>query len=346
MNKCLKLTMTAVAVVLMGGFVNEAKAGSWSEGDLAVMNLSYFARTGFNISEAAAGQDKAYVGLTYQGINFANPGANVARVWVGAVYTPAMGWAEMVMPVPKLDQPTYLQIPVVVSNSGFPSMIEVRFTTGNPLQGLMTRLVYFRVYTDTDNELQIKMWGGDVPGGDAFNESNAYAPPSSATKDSGDFIAICCGSADLFFGANLNLGAKKVADAGGGGVDLAPVNTALAAIEAKLDNLPAGPAGPQGDAGPTGAAGAAGAAGDAGAAGADAPCVECDEIADAAFALACKLLTLHQPTSLDEFRDCVGTIADVSIVGSGNNICAPLDATDACAQDIDSQVQAIFDDKF
>jgi len=343
MRKSLKITMTALAVALTCGFVNEAKAGTWAEGDLALVNLSYFARTGFNISEATAGQDKAYVGLTYQGVNFANPGANVGRVWVGAVYTPAMGWAEMVMPAPKLDASTVLAIPVVVSSSGFPNMIEVRFTTGNPLQGLNTRLIYFRAYTDSDNELQIKMWGGDVPGGDAFNEDNAFSPPTAATKDSGPLISICCGSGDLFFGANLNLGQKKVADAGGGGVDLSPVITALEAIEVKLDILPAGPAGPQGDAGPTGAAGAAG---DAGAAGADAPCVECDDIADAAFALACKLLTLHQPTTLDEFRDCVGTIADVSIVGSGNNICAPLDATDACAQDIDASVQAIFDDKF
>jgi len=129
------------------------------------------------------------------------------------------------------------------------------------------------------------------------------------------------------------------------GTDLTPVTDVLSAIETKLDNLPAGPAGPQGDAGAQGAQGKIGPAGADGTAGSNAPCVECSDIADAAFALACKLLTLHQPTTLEEFRESVTTISNVSIVGSGNNICAPNDADGACATDIDSQVQGIFDGK-
>ncbi len=126
------------------------------------------------------------------------------------------------------------------------------------------------------------------------------------------------------------------------GTDLTPVTNGISAIEAKLDNLPSGPAGPQGDAGSQGVQGKVG---PAGANGTDAPCVECSDIADAAFALACKLLTLHQPTTLAEFRESVTTISNVSIVGSGNNICAPHDAAGACAANIDSQVQGIFDEK-
>jgi len=341
MRKSLKITMTALAVALTCGFVNEAKAGTWAEGDLALVNLSYFARTGFNISEATAGQDKAYVGLTYQGVNFANPGANVGRVWVGAVYTPAMGWAEMVMPAPKLDAPTVLPIPVVASSSGFPNMIEVRFTTGNPLQGLNTRLIFFRVYADSAGELVTKMWGGDVPGGTAFNEDNAFAPPGSATKDSGPFISICCGNGDLFFGANINLGAKQVADTGGGGTDLSGVDAALAAIEAKLDSLPAGPQGPAGDAGPTGNAGADGATG---ADGANAPCVDCADVQDAVEELACALAPALQLTNVDDLLASVQSLAVNALLGA--DVC-PNGAGEeaACLATIIDGVQALWDSK-
>ena len=336
MNKCLKLTMTAVAVVLMGGFANRAAA---AEGDLVVARINYIVQNEFKLGFE---NTTDYNDVGYQMSRFASTATHERKIWVGAIYTPTMGWAEMALPSLNASNPTYLFAPTVMSDTGYPNIIEVRFTPHN-LSGISTRFVYFRVKADSS----IIMWGGDGTGGDdAFGEGSSWAPPATASLGGAGAMSICCGSGHIYFGAGISSSAGSSGDSGGGGVDLGPVNTALAAIEAKLDNLPAGPAGPQGDAGPTGATGAAGAAGDAGAAGADAPCVNCDEIADAAFALACKLLTLHQPTTLEEFRDCVGTIATVSIVGSGNNICAPNDATGACAQDIDSQVQAIFDDKF
>ena len=333
MNKCLKLTMTAVAVVLMCGFVNRAAA---AEGDLVVARINYIVQNEFKLGFENTSD---YDNLGYQLSRFASSNTHERKIWVGAMYTPTMGWAEMALPSLNASNPTYRQVVTEMTDTGYPNIIEVRFTP-HPLGGVSSRFVYFRVKADSS----IIMWGGDGTGGDdPFGEGSAWSPPATASLGGSGAMSMCCGSGHIYFGAGLVGQAGSSGDSGGGGVDLSPVNTALAAIEAKLDNLPAGPAGPQGDAGPTGAAGADGAAG---AAGADAPCVECDEISDAAFALACKLLTLHQPTTVEEFRECVGTIATVSIVGSGNNICAPHDATDACAQNIDGQVQAIFDDKF
>ena len=333
MNKCLKLTMTAVAVVLMCGFVNRAAA---AEGDLVVARINYIVQNEFKLGFENTSD---YDNLGYQLSRFASSNSHERKIWVGAMYTPTMGWAEMALPSLNASNPTYLYAPTVMSDTGWPNIIEVRFTP-HTLGGISTRFVYFRVKADSS----IVMWGGDGTGGDdAFGEGSAWSPPATASLGGAGAMSICCGSGHIYFGASVTGSTGSSGDGGGGGTDLSGVDTALAAIEAKLDNLPAGPAGPQGDAGPTGAAGADGAAGPA---GADAPCVECDEISDAAFALACKLLTLHQPTTVEEFRECVGTIATVSIVGSGNNICAPHDATDACAQNIDGQVQAIFDDKF
>ena len=271
-------------------------------------------------------------------VKFATDGTFDQKIWVGAIYTPTMGWAEMALPSLNATNPTYYAVPVTMSDTGFPNMIEVRFTS-HPLGGINTRFVYFRVKADGS----ILMWGGDGTGGDdTFNEGSAWTPPATATIGGSGAMSMCCGSGHIYFGAGIMSSVASGDSGGGGDVDLGPVNTALAAIEAKLDNLPAGPAGPQGEQGPAGNDGATGAAG---AAGAAAPCVECAEIADAAFALACKLLTLHQSTTLEEFRESVTTISNVSIVGSGNNICAPNDADGACAANIDSQVQGIFDEK-
>ena len=109
-----------------------------------------------------------------------------------------------------------------------------------------------------------------------------------------------------------------------------------AALEAKLDNLPAGPQGPAGADGATGADGTAGAAGDAGAAGAQGPqgkagadgaagaaaaCTPCADVTDAAVALACKLVGTNPPTNVPELQEFAQTIVDTLLIST--NICDP-----------------------
>jgi hypothetical protein len=106
-----------------------------------------------------------------------------------------------------------------------------------------------------------------------------------------------------------------------------------AALEAKLDSLPAGSQGPQGkqgDAGADGPAGAAGAAGDAGAdgpAGADgaagdaAACTPCADVTNAAVELACKLVGTNPPTNIPELQAFSQTIVDTLLISA--NICEP-----------------------
>ena len=130
------------------------------------------------------------------------------------------------------------------------------------------------------------------------------------------------------------------------------VNSSLAAVEAKLDNLPAGPQGPQGTAGADGTNGSDGPQGPQGkvgadgADGADAPCVDCQAISDAAFDLACIQLAASPATTVSDFQSSVDAIATVSIVGSGDNICEPIPGGAATCMDyINDQAQAIYDSK-
>ncbi len=130
------------------------------------------------------------------------------------------------------------------------------------------------------------------------------------------------------------------------------LNSNLAAVEAKLDNLPSGPQGPQGTAGADGANGSDGSQGPQGkvgangADGADAPCVDCQTISDAAFDLACIQLEASPATTVSDFQSSVDAIATVSIVGSGNNICEPIPGGAATCMDyINDQAQAIYDSK-
>ncbi len=127
------------------------------------------------------------------------------------------------------------------------------------------------------------------------------------------------------------------------------LNTSLAAVEAKLDNLPAGPQGPQGKAGANGdngSDGGQGPQGKIGADGADAPCVDCQTISDAAFNLACIQLAASPATTVSDFQSSVEAIATVSIVGSGGNICEPIPGGAATCMDyINDQAQAIYDSK-
>jgi len=104
-----------------------------------------------------------------------------------------------------------------------------------------------------------------------------------------------------------------------------------AALEAKLDSLPAGSQGPQGtqgDAGADGPAGAAGAAGDAGAdgpagaagaAGDAAACTPCADVTNAAVLLACKLVGSNPPTNIPELQEFSQTIVDTLLISA--NIC-------------------------
>jgi len=121
-----------------------------------------------------------------------------------------------------------------------------------------------------------------------------------------------------------------------------------AALEAKLDNLPAGAQGPAGADGATGADGTAGAAGAAGAqgpqgkagadgaAGAAAACTPCADVTDAAAELACKLLGTTPPTSVSELQEFAQTIVDTLLISA--NICEP-----DC--DVDAGITAAIDAK-
>ena len=129
-------------------------------------------------------------------------------------------------------------------------------------------------------------------------------------------------------------------------------NSNLAAVEAKLDNLPAGPQGPQGTAGADGTNGSDGPQGPQGkvgadgADGADAPCIDCQAISDAAFNLACIQLAANPATTVSDFQSSVDALATVSIVGSGDNICEPIPGGAATCMDyINDQAQAIYDSK-
>ena len=136
-----------------------------------------------------------------------------------------------------------------------------------------------------------------------------------------------------------------------------PVIAGLAAIEAKLDNLPAGPQGPQGEAGANGSDGAAGTNGSDGAAGtngtdgaagtngtdgaqgpagADADCVACADVANGAVNLACLVLGENIPTSFAETEAAALIIVDTLLIST--NVCE-----DAC--DIGAEIDALINAK-
>jgi hypothetical protein len=128
---------------------------------------------------------------------------------------------------------------------------------------------------------------------------------------------------------------------GGGEVDLSGLVAGQAAIEAKLDSLPAGPQGPQGDSGPTGAAGAAGDAGADGADGADAPCVDCADVQASVEAMVCKLADSLGITSIANLQASLDIVAVNSLLGS--NLCSGSGAD--CLQAIQDGAQALLDSK-
>jgi hypothetical protein len=101
-----------------------------------------------------------------------------------------------------------------------------------------------------------------------------------------------------------------------------------------------GEQGPQGKVGPAGSDGGQGAQGKVGPQGDPAPCVDCQDVANAAFDLACKLVTNNPATSIGEFTDCVDAAVSIAIVNA--NVCG---GTQACQDDIAGQIQAIFDAK-
>ena len=90
-------------------------------------------------------------------------------------------------------------------------------------------------------------------------------------------------------------------------------------------------------AGPTGATGGQGIQGKLGPAGADAPCTPCDDVANAAVDLACKIIGLNPPTSVQELQVCAQTIVDTMLISA--NICEPsCDVGAAIAAAIDAKL--------
>jgi hypothetical protein len=330
MRKSLKITMTALAVALTCGFVNEAKA---AEGDLVVVNINYIVQNEFKLGfENTSDYDK--IGYKFSG--FASSNSHEQKIWVGAIYTPKSGWAEMALPSLNASNPTYRQVVTEMTDTGFPNIIEVRFTP-HPLGGVASRFVYFRVKADSS----IIMWGGDGTGGDdPYGEGSAWAPPATASLGGSGAMSMCCGTGHIYFGAGLVGSAGSSSDSGGG-TDLSGVDAALAAIEAKLDSLPAGPQGPAGDAGPTGDAGADGATG---ADGANAPCVDCVDVQDAVEELACALAPALQLTNVDDLLASVQSLAVNALLGA--DVC-PNGAGEeaACLATIIDGVQALWDSK-
>ncbi len=121
---------------------------------------------------------------------------------------------------------------------------------------------------------------------------------------------------------------------------LTDVLAGQAALEAKLDNLPAGSQGPAGADGSPGAAGdtgETGAQGPQGKAGADAPCTPCADVTSAAVELACKLVGVNTPTNVPELQAFAQTIVDTLLISA--NICeTECDVAAGIAADIDAKL--------
>ena len=167
----------------------------------------------------------------------------------------------------------------------------------------------------------------DNHGGGAHDYAVVVAPGSPTATLSIDGVVIGSVTVDptndaiLMFGdGGGSVNATAVWDyvrvnAGANSADHGELSGALAAIEAKLDNLPAGPAGPQGE------AGAAGAAGTDGAAGADAPCKDCEDVASSAVDLACVILDVNAATTIQELQDTANVVVNTLLISA--NVCEP-----------------------
>ena len=207
----------------------------------------------------------------------------------------------------------------------------------NYQNGARTAVSFFRVGTDGT----VQMWRANGPHGTApYGDIQGVADLVTITA----CAAAYNGTQINALGVVLNVGGCLVvggdpattqpglaAGGGGGGADLSGLEAGQAAIEAKLDNLPAGPQGPAGDAGPTGAAGADGATG---ANGTDAPCKSCADVASAAVELACKIAA--DATSMSELQECADVVVSTLLISA--NICE-----DTC--DVGSEITTAIDNK-
>ena len=283
-------------------------------------------------------------------------------VYVSRVYSPLTGWAEVSHPGENYSATKRLQrfqVEVEI-DAVVPCIAELKeLTASGAIKN--TGIFFFRassyevgvyggVHAHTGNPAlwgfdHIMGWGGDSPGG-----TSATNPPGSPVQ----FVANGSGDPVHFNAEHLGRAAFDI-DIGwtesgknyipeGGGTDLTPVLDGQAAIEAKLDNLPAGPAGPQGDAGADGQAGGQGAqgkvgpAGAAGATGAAAPCVPCQDVADSAVGLACLILGETSPTNFQEIENAATVIVGSLMIST--NIC---EGEGEC--DIGSEINSAIDAK-
>ena len=319
MNKCLKLTMTVAAVALMCvSFAPQAQA--YNEGDLGVIRFNYLPQNPDSTIRAVDG---------YQ-----NSNAIKTQVWPSYVYNETFGGIEL--PVHPLQgtspnyEPAGFSIPVRVSETGFPNMITWN-VFHNYQNGVVNDISFFRVNLDGS----VTMWAqngpfGPGPYGDLHGQYTGFDPinVSGCAASYGSAAQIYVLGNAINVGACLQMGSsytlEQGAGGGGGGADLSGLEAGQAAIEAKLDNLPAGPQGPAGDAGPTGDAGA------------DAACTPCADVTDAAVALACEILGENPPTSVSALQATSQVVVDTLLIST--NICEA-----DC--DISAGIQAAIDAK-
>ncbi len=319
MNKCLKLTMTAVTVALMCvSFAPQAQA--YNEGDVALFQFSYLPQNPDNTLRTLSG-------------NYQNSSSVKEEIWPASVYNEAFGQHELNVAQFLGTYPTFepasFWIPITISDTGFPNMV-TWVKDQNYQNGARTAVSFFRVGTDGT----VQMWRANGPHGTApYGDIQGVADLVTVTA----CAAAYNGTQINALGVVLNVGGCLVvggdpattqpglaAGGGGGGADLSGLEAGQAAIEAKLDNLPAGPQGPAGDAGPTGDAGA------------DAACTPCADVTDAAVALACEILGENPPTSVSALQATSQVVVDTLLIST--NICEA-----DC--DISAGIQAAIDAK-
>jgi hypothetical protein len=319
MNKCLKLTMTVAAVALMCvSFAPQAQA--YNEGDVALFQFSYLPQNPDNTLRTLSG-------------NYQNSSSVKEEIWPASVYNEAFGQHELNVAQFLGTYPTFepasFWIPITISDTGFPNMV-TWVKDQNYQNGARTAVSFFRVGTDGT----VQMWRANGPHGTApYGDIQGVADLVTVTA----CLAAYNGTQINALGVILNVGGCLVvggdpgatqpglaAGGGGGGADLSGLEAGQAAIEAKLDNLPAGPQGPAGDAGPTGDAGA------------DAACTPCADVTDAAVALACEILGENPPTSVSALQATSQVVVDTLLIST--NICEA-----DC--DISAGIQAAIDAK-
>jgi len=335
----LKLTMMVSAVALMCvSFAPQAQA--YNEGDLGVATFTYIPELD--------DQTLSSVNGSYQ-----NNDPVLTHVWPASVYNEAFGRIEL--PVGALQgtggtrEAASFSIPVVITDTGFPNMV-TWYTKNHYQNGLVNDVSFFRVKTDGS----VVVWAannpyGNDPYGDPHGQAAGFEPITvagcGATRGSASQIYVVNRLINvggcLQMGTSYNLEPAVGGGGGGGEVDLSGLVAGQAAIEAKLDSLPAGPQGPQGDSGPTGAAGAAGDAGADGADGADAPCVDCADVQASVEAMVCKLADSLGITSIANLQASLDIVAVNSLLGS--NLCSGSGAD--CLQAIQDGAQALLDSK-